>query len=719
MSQNSYRDSDVYVSTADLSISLPPPNRRAGIREIIQHPLTVQILSLAYMLLIIFLWINVLRAEVEDFLVQDAPPVSDEVLTTLDAVEEFFPSQGGLTTFISNLQAPEQKWHEIYTYNETPSNTAEGLMMGFLAALPFGIFVIVRSIMAQFKEGIPFYRNIIFVRDFTQVVFLMLILAFAYALINNLTDNLADSGLIVNFKVLSREYSVAITEGPDYQSELTFLDDIPLIGGTLSSMKVLEANSNVRALLTGLVNTLRVVSISLVFATILGVFVGVGLLSTNWLVRNVSRVYVEIFRNTPLLVQIFFIYKTYITILPQNLQNAHTLPGPIYIHGRGIDYPKITPTNHFIWFAILAIIGIVVGYRLWKWRLSIQDRTGMPANTMQWFLGAFFSFALVGLNLAFIQSLVVESNKVLLMFLVIGGIIFAAGAAFWYLRIMSDREAVKQEHTVIWFLGLLVVAAVVAANIGYLTTKLYVLRREQVEFFGVVGRSIRYPVQVGFGDRIGWFLAFAAIGLLLAFQQWYKQTYTSGNFNGNGDATNAIYIAGATFVGFALVGSNLAFVMNNLPLDIRNPVLGRFNFEGGSRFTAEFIGLGLSLVLYTAAFIADIVRAGIQSVPKGQIEAARAAGLSNGQTLRMVVLPQAMRLIIPPLTNQYLNLSKNSSLAIAIGFYDLYNVGTIAGNQSGQVVVFFTFILVTYLLLSLIISLFMNTVNRSLRLRTR
>ena len=309
MSQNIYRDSDVYVSTADLGVSRPPPNRRAGIREIVQHPLTLQILSLAYIILIVVLWLEVFRVEVQDFLVQDAPPVSDEALTSLEAIQDFLPGQDGLASTVQRLQPPEAKWHEIYSYNESTSNTIEGLMLGLLAALPFGIFVVARSISTQIQEGIPFYRNIIFIRDFTQVVFLMLILAFIYTLINNLQDNLADSGLIVNFNVLSREYSVAITEGPDYQSELGFLDDIPLVGNSLSNWDALKANSNVRALLTGLFNTLRVVSISLVFTTILGVLVGVGLLSTNWLVRNVSRVYVEIFRNTPLLVQIFFIYN--------------------------------------------------------------------------------------------------------------------------------------------------------------------------------------------------------------------------------------------------------------------------------------------------------------------------------------------------------------------------------------------------------------------------
>ena len=127
----------------------------------------------------------------------------------------------------------------------------------------------------------------------------------------------------------------------------------------------------------------------------------------------------------------------------------------------------------------------------------------------------------------------------------------------------------------------------------------------------------------------------------------------------------------------------------------------------------------VGLVVYTGAFIAEIVRAGIQSIPKGQKEAARALGLSAGQSMRLIILPQALRIIIPPTTSQYLNLAKNSSLAIAIGFPDLFNVARTISNQTGQVVQMIGLIMVSYLAISLTTSLLMNIYNRRVRLVER
>lgn len=152
---------------------------------------------------------------------------------------------------------------------------------------------------------------------------------------------------------------------------------------------------------------------------------------------------------------------------------------------------------------------------------------------------------------------------------------------------------------------------------------------------------------------------------------------------------------------------------------IDRPVRQGFNFIGGTRLTPEFAGLVLGLVFYTGAFIAEIVRAGINAVPKGQWEASRALGLSNGTILRMVILPQALRVIIPPLTNQYLNLTKNSSLAIAIGYPDLFNVSMTILNQTGAEVQMFLLIMVAYLSMSLTTSLFMNWYNKRIAFSER
>ena len=152
---------------------------------------------------------------------------------------------------------------------------------------------------------------------------------------------------------------------------------------------------------------------------------------------------------------------------------------------------------------------------------------------------------------------------------------------------------------------------------------------------------------------------------------------------------------------------------SDLPATVDVPVKGTFNLTGGLQVFPEFVALLLGLVIYTAAFIAEVVRAGILAVSRGQSEAASALGLTPGQTLRLVVIPQAMRVIIPPLTSQYLNLTKNSSLAVAIGYPDLVQVfmGTVL-NQTGQAIEVVVITMAVYLTISLVTSFIMNIYNR-------
>ena len=384
---------------------------------------------------------------------------------------------------------------------------------------------------------VPFWRDIRVIQVFAQIAFLVAVLVFGYLLINNLVNNLNESDLTINFRMIDRPFGTKISEGQ--------MDFDP------------GSSSNAEALWVGFRNTLRVVIVGLIGATILGVLVGIGRLSANFLVRSVAVSFVEIFRNTPLLVQLYFIYRGLRLAMPETLEDSYELPGPIYINRRAINFPLVEGTDT-AWILYLAIgLGVVAGIGLWLWRLRVMEHTGQPANTMRWFL----------------------------------------------------------------------------------------------------------PAVLGIG-AVGWLAA-------------------------------------------------------GHPFSVENPRLGNLNFEGGDRLSAEYMALTLGLILYTAAFIADIVRAGIQAVPYGQIEAARAQGLSGGQTLRLIVLPQALRLIIPPLGNQYLNLAKNSSLGIAIGFFDVYNVANVISNQTSQSVAVFAIMMAIYLGLSLVISLIMNAVNYQMRLRTR
>ena len=173
--------------------------------------------------------------------------------------------------------------------------------------------------------------------------------------------------------------------------------------------------------------------------------------------------------------------------------------------------------------------------------------------------------------------------------------------------------------------------------------------------------------------------------------------------------------------GLALViaGAALGWLLGGAPSEWRMPESGDAAVTGGGEITPEFIAVLLGLTLYTAAFVAEVVRAGIQSVPRGQIEAANALGVSRGHQMRLVILPQALRVIIPPITHQYLNLTKNSSLAVAIGYPDVVSIANTALNQTGRAVECIAIIMAVYLFTSLSTSAFMNWYNRRAAIQER
>jgi len=168
-----------------------------------------------------------------------------------------------------------------------------------------------------------------------------------------------------------------------------------------------------------------------------------------------------------------------------------------------------------------------------------------------------------------------------------------------------------------------------------------------------------------------------------------------------------------------LAGAMLGWLVGGAPTAMDVPVKGEFAVENGGSLTPEFLSLLVGLTVYTAAFVAEVVRGGIQAVSQGQAEAASALGLSRGQTMRLVMLPQALRVIIPPLTNQYLNLTKNSSLAVAIGYPDVVSIANTAINQTGRAVECIAIIMLVYLSTSLFTSLLMNWYNASAAIKER
>ncbi len=229
-------------------------------------------------------------------------------------------------------------------------------------------------------------------------------------------------------------------------------------------------------------------------------------------------------------------------------------------------------------------------------------------------------------------------------------------------------------------------------------------------FFNNRGLYMPAPVfEDGFGFVL---LAFVlAIGLIVYWRNWAHRRQ-----NETGRQYPVFWISLCLLVG----GPALAYLLAGMPISWEAPSRTRFSFSGGMRVIPELMALLWALTMYTATFIAEIVRAGILSVSHGQTEAARALGLREGQTLRLVVIPQAMRVIIPPLTNQFLNLTKNSSLATAIAYPDLVSVfmGTTL-NQTGQAVEIVAMTMGVYLTISLVISTFMNWYNKRIALTER
>ncbi|MDE0449677.1 MAG: amino acid ABC transporter permease [Spirochaetaceae bacterium] len=221
-------------------------------------------------------------------------------------------------------------------------------------------------------------------------------------------------------------------------------------------------------------------------------------------------------------------------------------------------------------------------------------------------------------------------------------------------------------------------------------------------------RGVRLPAPVfGEGAIVILLALVAAVVATVILVRWARARQ---------DATGEKFRAGWT--GLALiVGLPLAlFFILGRPIGMEAPVMGRFNLQGGFNLTPELFALWLALATYTGAFISEIVRAGILSVSKGQTEAAGSLGLPPGLTLRKVILPQALRAIVPPLTSQYLNLTKNSSLAVAIGYQDLVSIGNTVLNQSGQALEVISIFMAAYLSLSLLTSAFMNWYNRRIAL---
>ncbi|MBC8211837.1 MAG: amino acid ABC transporter permease [Gammaproteobacteria bacterium] len=377
----------------------------------------------------------------------------------------------------------------------------------------------------------PKYRALFF-----QIVLVLALGYFIVNIVDNTLTNMESRGISTGFAFLTEPAGFGILQ-------------------TLIEFD--ESHTYGRTFVVGLLNTLLVSGLGILLATLLGFIMGVARLSRNWVVAKLATVYIETFRNIPLLLQIFFWYFAVLGTLP-SVRESMSLGAGIEFNNRGLYLPAPVPEAGFSLVMWVFLIGFIATLFIRHWARKRQEDTGQ-----------------------------------------------------------------------------------------------------------------QFPV----------FLT--ALGLI---------------------------------IGLPLV----VFLISGTPLSWNYPTLRGFNFQGGIAIIPELLALLLALTIYTGTFIAETVRAGINAVSHGQTEAALSMGLSHGQTMRLIIIPQAMRVIIPPLTSQYLNLAKNSSLATAVGYPDLVAVfmGTTL-NQTGQAVEITMMTMAVYLTISLTISMFMNWYNKKMALVER
>ncbi len=553
-----------------------------------------------------------------------------------------------------------------------------------------------------------FFRDIRVLHIVGQIVFAVVLIAAVSAIWTSILASLQSKNLTPNTGFLTNRSGFDISERPSwYSSDSSYAD----------------------AFRVGVENSLRIISIGLVLTTILGIFGGIFLLSTNWLIRNITRVMVEILRNTPLLVQLIAWYFVVMLSLPL-FQEAITVP-----------QEGILPFSvRFILYAI-AITGV--------WLYTRNDLADRPRRALlRNGLIACIVVIEIGFHWAgdFYASRRLD-NPIALLY-------FAASIALFVAIWSNARSALR------WRLIGLAGGQLLGGILFYfgILPNNWLAKVEVYPALLLSKRGLVLPEILPTARFNGW-LIFVVIGLVLGGALWFywgRITETTGR------PTRRVLIVPlliAAFVvgGWAIVGlqpapdtitvtqkdgttanmtiqeASAAGLLTHAdeqaysrapllyipPVQKISPAGIVSGLQSGAQVTPEYMALLIGLVVYTAAFIAEIVRAGILAVPHGQLEAARALGFSTSQTLSMIIMPQALRVIIPPLGNQYLNLSKNSSLAIAVAFADLVLVTQTIMNQSGQSVTGITMIMLTYLVISLVISAAVNVANRRFQVVTR
>jgi len=529
----------------------------------------------------------------------------------------------------------------------------------------------------QHQERIPFWRDGRVLGVLAQVLFVTMVLLGASWLLNNVSSNIGTLG------------SFRCPDGTDsFRCGFLFLQIDAQFDIAESVVDYTPSDPYARAIVVGALNTVKVAFFGIILATILGTLTGIARLSRNWLVSNLAKWYVDFFRNTPLLLQLFFIYFGVILLLPNIREAIQPFGLPFYLSQRGINIPgPVFMPSLRVWLLFL-LGGAAVAVVVWLLLARRERQVERSLNSTRWSLLAFSVVAAAGWLMA---NAAISSQAILLS------------------ETLPATEFADLPEIVAQRLGGIELAEVeTAVAEGRLT-------RDQVNAAALTICAVRdAPSEANLAAQLRADDAPYVVKRSGRLDQ-AARAFAAGECELLAAAESDLIASQAALTGIAYRLLPIA----EAPLRFSIPRLEGLNFQGGIKLTPSFAALLIGLVLYTGAFIAEIVRAGIQSVPKGQSEAARALGLTESQRLRLVVLPQALRVIIPPLTSQYLNLTKNSSLAIAVGYADLWAISYTTLNQSGRPVQVFIIVMAAYLSFSLLISFLLNQYNRRIALVER
>ena len=598
------------------------------------------------------------------------------------------------------------------------------------------------------KNGLKvlsFFRNVVFLKWSSQIIFLVGLLYIIWSYIQNAVVNLEQTNIAFSWGWLGETPGVSIAEG---------MYTLP--------------NSGRQMLQVGMINMLRVTVTGIVAATFLGTFLGIARLSKNYIVEKTSTGLLEVVRNVPLLVQIFFFQAFVLTFPRLEVYDAGTYN--LHVSAKGIAFPWLNrqPTAYLFWVYLLAIL--LLANRIYKWRVQLLEREGRETRPFLWSVGIFFGLLIVGWYggyrvvgiIGFLAGYI--STGVDILPAIFYQVLFSSIAVFFgYRSIKKFTDSKKSEEAqgiysdddyfkiILNVIVVLLIVVLMFSSVGLSLSKflvgdeiIYKADWGVPQFFDGVNNKLYWNPEASLilepqldgmkrADIIEWIAVpgtEVVKGDVIA-----KANATDLKGELNQDISIYAKYTGVIEEVFVSNGDRVKInektydirVTDSKPLELTRPrveQIGTTKFKRyadgfGKSLSVGYFAIWLGVVLYTAIFISEVVRAGIMAVSKGQSEAGLSLGLGRGALLRLIVLPQAIRVMLPPMGNQYLNLAKNTSLGIAVAYPEIVAVGQTLYNQEGQTLPVFLIWMAFYSTVSLTISTIINYYNRKMKIVER